>query len=146
MVEPAQVQPGRALGLDLGTRRIGVAVCDAARTVATPLETIDRVGDRRREHDEIERLIDEHGIAVLVVGLPLSLDGGVGPTAKAILSEVKALRKRLPIEVVTHDERLSTVTAESSLRAQGVGSRRGRSVVDQLAAAVILQAWIDAGP
>ena len=78
--------------------------------------------------------------------LPLSLDGTDGPAARAVRSELKGLRKRLPgVEVVTHDERLSTVTAHDSLRRGGVDSRRGRAVVDQLAAAVILQSWIDAG-
>lgn len=81
---------------------------------------------------------------VVVVGLPLSLSGDVGPAARRVLSEVKGLRKRLAVEVVTHDERLSTVDAEASLRAQGVNTRKGRSVVDQLAASVILQSWIDA--
>ncbi len=113
--------------------------------MATPLETIGRVGDRRVEHDRVEALIDEHGIVVLVVGLPVSLSGDLGPTARQMLSEVKALRKRLSIAVVTHDERNTTVTAESSLRQGGVDSRKGRSVVDQVAASVILQSWIDAG-
>lgn len=136
--------PGRALALDLGDRRIGVAICDAGRTVATPLETIRRVGDRVVEHGHVNRLIEEHGVVVVVVGLPLSLTGDIGPAARRVLSEVRGMRKRLPVEVVTHDERLSTVDAEASLRAQGVTARKGRSVVDQVAASVILQAWIDA--
>ena len=111
--------------------------------MATPLETIERVGDRRLEHERVRALVDEHDVAVVVVGLPLSLSGGVGPTARAVLSEVKGLRKRIAAEVVTHDERMTTVSAEASLRAQGVSSRRGRAVVDQVAAAVILQSWID---
>ena len=113
--------------------------------MATPLETIHRVDDRTVEHGRVQELIDENDVTVVVVGLPLSLDGTLGPAGRTILREVKSLRKRVDAEVVTHDERLSTVTAESSLRAQGVGSRRGRAVVDQLAAAVILQAWLDGG-
>lgn len=112
--------------------------------MATPLETIKRVGDRVIEHGHVERLIDEHRVVVVVVGLPLSLTGDVGPAARRVLSEVKGMRKRLPVEVVTQDERLSTVDAEASLRAQGVTARKGRGVVDQVAASVILQAWIDA--
>lgn len=123
-----------------------MAICNAERTVATPLETIERVDDRTVEHGRVAELIDDNDIVVVVVGLPLSLDGTIGPAAKAILREVKALRKRLGIEVVTHDERLTTVTATSALRAQGVDSRRGRSVVDQLAASVILQSWLDHRP
>lgn len=137
---------GRALGVDLGSKRIGVAICDAGRTVATPLETVARVGDRSIEHGRLAQLVDEHEVSLVVVGLPLSLDGGLGPTAKQMLSEVKGLRKRLAVTVITHDERLTTVTAEASLRSGGVSSKRGRSVVDQLAAAVILQSWIDSQP
>lgn len=137
--------PGRALGLDLGDQRIGVAVCDAARRVATPLTTIRRVGDRTVEHGDIAAAVEEHDAVVVVVGLPLSLSGDVGPAARKVLSEVKGLRKRLGIEVVTHDERLSTVRAEDSLRQQGVTGPRRRAVVDQVAASVILQSWLDAG-
>ena len=123
-----------------------MAVCDDRRTVATPLTTVRRMGDRKAEHEAIAALAAEHGVTTVVVGLPLSLDGSDGPAARSVRSELKGLRKRLPdIEVVTHDERLSTVTAHSSLRRGGVDSRRGRQVVDQLAAAVILQSWIDAG-
>lgn len=138
---------GRAIGLDLGDRRIGVAVCDAGRTVATPSETVRRVGDRPVEHDLIAEIVDRTEATVVVVGLPLSLDGSVGPAARKVLSEVKALRRRLAlggVEVVTHDERNTTRTAAHSLADAGVGSRKGRGVVDQVAAAVILQSWIDA--
>jgi putative Holliday junction resolvase len=135
---------GRLLALDLGRKRIGVAVCDTDRTVATPYRTVARSGHRPDEHAEIAELLTETGAVMLVVGLPLSLDGTMGPAAKNMLSEVKALRKVLPVPVVTHDERLSTVTAEDHLRASGVTGPRQRDVVDQVAAAVILQAWIDA--
>jgi putative Holliday junction resolvase len=138
-------EPGRALGLDLGSRRIGVAVCDAGRTLATPLTVVDRVSDRSVEHAAIGELAAEHDAVVLVVGMPFSLDGGQGPTARAVASEVKSLRKRLGLEVVTHDERLSTVEAGHKLRGHGLSNRRSRQVIDQVAAAVILQSWIDAG-
>ena len=135
---------GRAIGLDLGSKRIGVAICDDGRTVATPLATVERVGDRAVEHARIAELVAEHGAALVVVGLPLSLDGSVGPAARSVLREAKALRRRLGVVVETHDERLTTVSAEASLRAGGVGGRGARRVVDQVAASVILQAWIDA--
>ena len=121
-----------------------MAVCDDRRSVATPLTTVRRVGDRRAEHEAIAALATEHGVTTVVVGLPLSLDGSDGPAARLVRSELKGLRRRLPgIEIVTHDERLSTVTANAALRRGGVDSRRGRDLVDQLAAAVILQSWID---
>ena len=140
---------GRAIGLDLGDRRIGVAVCDVDRTVATPYETLKRVGNRPLEHGRIGEIVTETAATVVVVGLPLSLDGSAGPAARKVLSEVKALRKSLAdagVEVVTHDERNSTVTAGHSLADAGVDGRRRRDVVDQLAAAVILQSWIDTVP
>lgn len=133
------------LGLDLGDARIGVAVCDVDRLVATPVETVNRVGDRSVEHGRLVELIEEYQATGVVVGLPLSLDGEVGPAARKVLSEVKGLRRRLGVEVITHDERLSTVEAQGSLRRQGVRGSRGRQVVDQVAAAVILQSWIDSG-
>lgn len=113
--------------------------------MATPLETVIRVGDRVVEHGLLRELVVEHEATVVVVGLPLTLDGSVGPAARKVLSEVKGLRKRLGVEVTTHDERLSTVEGARSLRAQGVKGSAGRAVIDQLAAQVILQAWIDAG-
>ncbi len=121
-------------------------MCDAARTVATPYDTVERLGNRPAEHELLARLVDETGATVVVVGLPLSLDGTVGPAARKVLSEVKALKKRfrpVGVAVVTHDERNSTTTASQSLASAGVGSRKGRAVVDQLAATVILQSWID---
>lgn len=135
----------RAVGLDLGTRRIGVALSDSAGTVATPYEMVPRAGDRVRDHARIAALVDEAGADVVVVGLPLSLDGSIGPAARAILDEVGELRAALDVEVVTWDERLSTVEAERSLRHMGVRKGRRRRVVDQVAATVILQSWLDAG-
>jgi putative Holliday junction resolvase len=137
--------PGRVLALDLGRRRIGVAVCDDGRTVATPYRTVRRSGHRPDEHAELAGLVDEIGAVLVVVGLPLSLDGSRGPAAKTVLSEVKALRRVLGVPVETHDERLSTVAAEASLDRGGVRGARRRDVVDQLAAQVILQSWLD-GP
>ncbi len=137
---------GRVLALDLGDRRIGVAVCDEARLVATPYETVNRMGDRPREHDRLEALVDETGATMIVVGLPMSLDGNLGPAARKVLSEVKALRRRLAprrIPVVTQDERHSTTTAADSLRRQGVRGRDRREMIDQVAASVVLQHWID---
>lgn len=135
----------RAVALDIGTRRIGVALSDSAGTVATPYEVVTRSGDRSRDHRRIAELVEEAGAEVVVVGLPLSLDGSTGPAAQAILDEVDELRAALPVGVLTWDERLSTVQAERSLRAMRVRKGRHRQVVDQVAATVILQSWLDAG-
>ena len=135
----------RAVALDIGTRRIGVALSDSNGTVATPYEVVPRSGDRARDHRRIGALVEEAGAEVVVVGLPYSLDGSIGPAARSILDEVEVLRATLPVDVVTWDERLTTVEAERSLRAMGVKKGNRRRVVDQVAATVILQSWLDAG-
>jgi putative Holliday junction resolvase len=135
----------RALALDLGSRRVGVAVSDGGGRVATPYETITRSGSRVRDHERVVTLVTEVGAEVVVVGLPLSLDGSRGPAADVIEAEVDELRKALAVDVVTWDERLSTVEAERSLRDMKVRRGRKRQVVDQVAATVILQSWLDAG-
>jgi putative holliday junction resolvase len=135
----------RAVGLDLGTRRIGVALSNSAGTVATPYDVLTRSDDRVDDHGRIAAIVDEAGAGVVVVGLPLSLDGSVGPAARDVLDEADELRARLPVAVITWDERLSTVEAQRRLRTAGVKGRKGRRVVDQVAATVILQSWLDAG-
>ncbi len=133
----------RALGLDLGTKRIGVAVSDSEGLLATPIEVIFRQKDARQDYLAVVELVKEWEVNVVVVGMPYSLDGQEGPMAQKTLEEVKSLSDILPVPVVTYDERLTTVTAERSLREQGVSSKEGRKVIDQLAAAVLLQAWLD---
>ena len=133
----------RAIGLDLGEKRIGVAL--SAGTLATPYEVVPRSGDRSTDHRRIAELADETGATVVVVGLPLSLDGSVGPAAQRALDEVDELSAALTMPVETWDERLSTVTAERSLLAQDLRGPARRKVVDKVAAAVILQSWLDAG-
>jgi putative pre-16S rRNA nuclease len=135
----------RALGLDLGTKRIGVAISNSDGTLATPIEVVKRSGDRRREHREIADLVEEWEAEIVVVGLPYSLDGSIGPMAKKCLSETKALGDALDVPVVPYDERLTTVSAERSLMEQKMKADARRRVVDKVAAAVMLQAWLDAG-
>ena len=133
----------RALGLDLGSKRIGVAVSDSEGLLATPIEVILRQKDTRQDHLAVAELVKEWEVNVVVVGMPYSLDGQEGPMAQKTFEEVKSLSDVLPVPVETYDERLTTVTAERSLREQGVSSKEGRKVIDQLAAAVLLQAWLD---
>ena len=135
----------RALGIDLGSKRIGVATSDAGGVLASPRTTLERTGDRSRDHRRIAELAADEEVGIVVVGLPRSLDGSVGPAAAAVLVEVDELAGVLRVPVVTHDERFTTVTAHEQLRAAGVGGRQRRTVVDQQAAAVLLQTWLDAG-
>ncbi len=133
----------RAIGLDLGRRRIGVAVSDSDGRLALARGVVKRVGDQPVEHAEIAAIVDEVGATTVVVGLPLAIDGTVDVAAKAIQSETKNLAKRLAVPVELIDERLTTVEAERGLRAAGLDAAARRSVIDAEAAAVILQAWLD---
>jgi putative Holliday junction resolvase len=131
------------VGLDLGEARIGVAVSDSSGTIASPHDVIRRSGDRAREHDVIAAVVTELGAERVVVGLPLSMSGAEGPAARAAREETDALRARLDVPVETHDERLTTVAADRAMREQGVKGKARRKVVDQMAAAVMLQSWLE---
>lgn len=133
----------RALGVDLGSKRIGVALSDSAGTLALPLEVVERTGDRERDHRRLVALVAEAEAEVVVVGVPYSLDGSEGPAARRALREVRVLRGVLGVPVETQDERLSTVSAHRVLSEAQLDERARRKVVDKVAAAVILQAWLD---
>lgn len=134
---------GRVLGLDLGDARIGVAVTDADRRVALPVGTI-AVGRPPGELKAIADLVHDHDAVLVVVGHPISLDGGRGPAAVKAEEMAKALRDGLPVPVVLHDERLSSVEANRSLGEAGLDAKQRRTRVDAVAAQVILASWLDA--
>ena len=141
-----EVMTARALGVDLGSRRIGLALSDPTRTVASPHEVLTRGGDPDADRAAIVAIARDAGATTIVVGLPLSLSGKKGPAARAALAEIEALRSvadAAGITVVAHDERLTTVTAERSLQEARLGRDARRLVVDKVAAAVMLQSWLD---
>lgn len=131
------------IGLDLGSRRVGVAVSDPSGTVATPHTVLQRTGDRRADHRAVADLVRDLGAERVVVGLPLSLDGTTGPAARAVEEEVAALANVVGVPVETYDERLTTISAERPMRAAGMRAQSRRQVVDKVAAAVMLQSWLD---
>ncbi len=133
----------RAIALDLGSKRIGVAVSNSEGTLALPMETVERSGDWAADHRRIAGLVAEVEAETVVVGLPLSLDGSEGPAVRRTRRELRHLERAVEVPLETYDERLSTVEAEMSLRAAEVGSQRRRQVIDAAAAAVILQGWLD---
>jgi putative holliday junction resolvase len=135
----------RALGVDLGSRRIGIAVTDSDGTIASPVEVVHRGGDVGADHRRILAIADEWEVGCIVVGLPLTLEGTIGPSAEGVLAEVATLRSATPLPVHTFDERLTTVIANRHLREMGVDNRGARKVIDKLAAAVLLQAWLESG-
>lgn len=132
---------GRILGLDLGDVRIGVAISDERRRLAVPLGTVHTGAPA--DLKAIASLVREHGITLVVVGHPLLLSGEAGVRARHAEAFADALRGFLGIEVVLHDERLTTVEADRALRAAGAGGRRRRQVVDRSAATILLQAYLD---
>lgn len=132
------------LALDLGAKRIGVAVSDSQGRVATPVTTVERHRDLPRLHRELVDLVAEWEAELVLLGLPIDLRGDVGPAAEAVLAERDELAAVLPVPVEVHDERLSTRIADRALRERGdLTSRDRRAVVDMTAAAVILQDWLD---
>ena len=139
----------RVLGVDLGSRRIGLALSDALGMIAGPHATLVRSGDRAVDHRAIVDAAHEAGAQRIVVGLPLSLSGDLGPAARAALEEVDELSKpaaaaQPPIVVETYDERFTTVTAHAALTDAKVKRSTRKEVVDKVAAAVMLQAYLDA--
>jgi len=132
----------RALGLDVGERRIGVALSDPEGIIATALTVIEV----KSEDDALRRIIalaHEHEVERIVVGLPLSLDGSLGPQARRVQSFVEALKVRTELPVVTWDERFSTVDAERVLVEAGVKREKRKKHVDSVAAAFVLQSYLD---
>lgn len=133
----------RVLAIDLGTRRIGVALSDPTGTVAVPLSTIVH-RERRKDLAEVAALARAHGVGRIVVGWPRNMDGTSGPAAKQAEAFAEALRRIADLPVDLWDERLSTAEAERMLRDASVRRDRRRAVRDQIAAALILQAYLAA--
>ena len=133
----------RAIGIDLGEKRIGVAISDSSGNLATPYEVVFRTGNRDQEHQQIRAIVEEVEAEILVIGLPLSLDGSEGKAAQGAREEAKAIAQVISVPVEMHDERLTTVEAERLLREQGLKGPERRKVVDKVAAAILLQAWME---
>ena len=136
-------RPGRVLGVDLGSKRVGLAVSDRSGTIASPLSVLQRSKSVKHDHEAIKRIVEEEECERVVVGLPLSMDGSVGKAAKAALAEAKQLATVVGVPVETYDERLTTVSADRAMMEANMNAQARRKVVDKVAAAVMLQAWID---
>ncbi len=135
----------RILAVDLGTRRIGLALSDPTRSVAVPLDTLIH-HERRKDLAAVAALARSHEVGRIVVGWPRNMDGRSGPAAKQAEAFAEALRRIVPVPVDLWDERLSTVAAERTLRETSVRRDRRVLVRDQIAAALILQAYLGARP
>lgn len=140
MTEP-RLRPGVRLAVDWGDARIGVAACDAQGVLAYPLETVPA---GKQAEGRLAALIAEHAPIELIVGLPRSLSGGEGPAANKIRRHARSLEKRIrPVPVRLLDERLTTVSAARVLSESGRRAHQQRSVIDQVAAATILEHALD---
>lgn len=140
---PPHLAPGaRVIGLDVGSKTIGIALSDVSRTVATPFDTIRR---RRFAEDmaALLSIIETHQPAALVVGLPINLDGSEGPRAQSTRAFVRNLARHTDLPVVLWDERLSTAAVERTLIAADRSRRRRAELIDKMAAAYILQGALD---
>jgi putative Holliday junction resolvase len=135
----------RAVGIDFGSKRVGVAVSDATGTIASPHSVIQRSRSHAEDHRRIAAVVDEYEAVVVVVGHPISLDGRSGPAARLVEAEVEELRTTLEVPVELYDERFTTVTADRSMLERNMKADARRKVVDQVAAAVLLQSWLE-GP
>lgn len=133
----------RVLALDLGTRRIGVAVSDPTGVLASPLTTVARSGDPAADHRAIAGLVVAEQVSRVVVGLPLNMDGSRGPAARAAEAEADAMGPILGVPIELVDERLTTVAADKVLIARGRRAPQRRRIVDQTAATLLLQGWLD---
>jgi putative Holliday junction resolvase len=133
----------RVMGLDVGSKTIGVAVSDELGLLAHPRVTLARAGTRA-DVAALARLCAEEEVTQVVVGLPLTLDGEIGPRAKRVLVLVEALRAGLGLPVDTWDERFSTAAVERTLIEADLSRKKRKEVIDRSAAAFILQGWLDA--
>ncbi len=112
-------------------------------TVATPLSVIHRSSTKVRDHQTIKELAEEWEAGILVIGLPRSLDGEMGAAAENVLQEVELLQQNTSLLLDTYDERFTTVSAKQVLRDQGLSEKEHKNLVDQVAASIMLQAWLD---
>ncbi|MBS0233062.1 MAG: Holliday junction resolvase RuvX [Proteobacteria bacterium] len=138
----AAMDSGRLIGIDAGTKTLGLALSDVRRTIASPLETIRRTkftSDAAR----LFAIVAEHGISGLVLGLPRNLDGTEGPRAQATRALARNLNKLSPLPILLWDERLTTAEAERMLIDADQTRKRRAEVIDKLAATIILQSALD---
>ncbi|HEX9753982.1 MAG TPA: Holliday junction resolvase RuvX [Methyloceanibacter sp.] len=132
----------RLLGLDVGTKTIGLALSDVTRSIATPYHTVRRT-KFTEDAKVIQEAVEEHQVGALVIGLPINLDGSEGPRAQSTRAFARNLAARIEVPMVFWDERLSTAAVERHLIEAGASRKRRAQVIDRMAAAYILQGALD---
>jgi putative Holliday junction resolvase len=139
---PSAGETCRVLALDVGERRIGVAMSDPAGLLAAPLTTL-KAEPRVRALSQIVALVTEHAVDVVVIGLPLTMSGEVGPQAQVVQTFANNLEAALGHKVQLFDERLTSVVAEQMLRDLGIKPEKRKARIDEVAASIILQDYLD---
>lgn len=135
----------RIMGLDVGDKTIGVAVSDPLGWTAQGIEVIRREGDINRDFARLTELVQEYQVERILVGLPKNMNGTIGPQGEKVQEFIKELQERINLPVKVWDERLSTVAAEKTLLLADVSRSKRKKVIDKMAAAIILQGYLDAG-
>ena len=135
----------RVMGLDYGDKTVGVAVSDELGITAQPITTIERerATKLRKTYQEIEKLIEEYRVTLIVVGKPVSMNGTEGERVELTRAFEEELRRRTGLEIVEVDERLTTAQADRILEETGVAHSRRKDYIDKMAAAIILQTYLD---
>ncbi|MEQ1647246.1 MAG: Holliday junction resolvase RuvX [Hyphomicrobiaceae bacterium] len=133
---------GRLMGLDLGTKTIGIAVSDTTRLVASSLETLTR-RKFTLDVEHLQRRSSEHDVVGIVIGLPINLDGTEGPRAQSTRTFTRLLSDKTPLPLLLWDERLTTIAAERALLEADTSRKRRAEVIDKVAAGLILQGLLD---
>ena len=137
-----QSEISRLIGLDLGSKRIGVSICDERQSVATPYKTINKTNNEELIK-ELKKIIEENNIKGIIIGYPINMDGSIGPSAQSVTDVSKNIDQNVNIDVCLWDERLSTVGAFNLSRQLDINVSKRERHIDQNAAAFILQGAID---
>ena len=133
----------RVMGIDHGQARIGLALSDPTGLLAAPLQVLERRRRLKQDLKQIAKLVEEHGVSAIVVGMPFEMSGEVGKQAKEVRQFIRNLATHVEVPIHEWDERLTTVAADRALDTMEVRGGRRKELVDQMAAAVILQGYLD---
>ena len=139
---PALSKGQRLMGLDVGEKTIGVAVSDTTFTIATPVETLRR-GKFTADAERLKRLVAEHNVGGFIIGLPINMDGSEGPRCQSVRAFANNLLAKLALPLAFWDERLSTAAVTRTMLEADLSRARRAELVDKLAAAYILQGYLD---
>ena len=132
----------RCLGIDFGTRRIGLALSDPTGTLASPLPFLEN-SSPREVLAGLQELVQTHGVKTVVIGLPRNMDGTYGPSAQKVREFITQIQPHLPAEIICRDERLTTAQASRDLSQMGLSQKDLRKIIDSSSAALILQQFLD---